>query len=138
MVSFQQASVSSTSTKEFWMATKSTRLKSRLQPHLLCSTIVESVFRVIFFLEAGCPFVNFSGVQLQLPVALMRGEVLSDTVTGRDPLRGEIKLLKAKCPHCHTISDYPGIYWGATGVAFTGGRTYRIGCRNCNQRMDLS
>jgi anaerobic magnesium-protoporphyrin IX monomethyl ester cyclase len=90
------------------------------------------------FLEAGCPFVNFSGVQLQLPVALMRGEVLSDTVTGRDPLRGEIKLLKAKCPHCHTISDYPGIYWGATGVAFTGGRTYRIGCRNCNQRMDLS
>ena len=90
------------------------------------------------YLEQGCPFVNFNNVVIQAPLVLVNGELLSEKQTGQDPSRGKIYTMKARCPHCKKISEYKGLYEGATGSAFTGGKSYRIGCRECNQRMDLN
>ena len=92
----------------------------------------------LWFIEHNCPFINFSTAHLYLPFSYKRGEVISDEVTSHDSYRGDLKQLIAKCPHCQEISIYQGIYWGATGAEFTNGHSYRIGCKFCNQRMDLS
>jgi hypothetical protein len=79
------------------------------------------------FIAQECPYVNFTGTRLELPFDFMWGEMISFKDGN----------LKAVCPHCATVVEYPSIYFGATGAAFTQGQSYRIGCRNCNQRFDL-
>lgn len=54
-----------------------------------------------------------------------------------DKYRGKLYMFTAKCPHCKKYVTYRNIYKGATGEAFLGGRGYRIGCRECNQRFDI-
>jgi DNA-directed RNA polymerase subunit RPC12/RpoP len=89
------------------------------------------------YVEQGCPYIAFTDTALHGPMGYVYGKVISDFTMYVDPSRGEVKKIKVECPHCNSIIEYRGIYWGGTGISFTGGRTYRIACRNCNQRMDL-
>ncbi|MEI8350065.1 MAG: radical SAM protein [Candidatus Omnitrophota bacterium] len=57
---------------------------------------------------------------------------------GYDPIRGELYQVTAVCPHCKKQETYKNLYWGSTGISFLSGRGYRIGCRDCNQRFDLT
>ena len=79
------------------------------------------------FVAQECPYINFTGNSLEIPFNFVWGKVISF----------KDGTLTAECPHCGFVSRYPDIYWGATGIAFTQGQSYRIGCRACNQRMDL-
>jgi radical SAM superfamily enzyme YgiQ (UPF0313 family) len=89
------------------------------------------------FIEEGCPFVNFAGVQIRMPAFFNFGKLIDERMLCKDQYRGEISELTAECPHCHAQPKYPGVYWGSTGIAFTSGQSYRIGCRSCNQRFDI-
>ena len=89
------------------------------------------------FIERGCPYVNFSNTDLRLPISMLWGKVVSSDIMHNDPVRGEVKRVSVVCPHCSVVSTYSGLYWGSTGVSFTQGNSYRIGCRSCNQRFDI-
>jgi anaerobic magnesium-protoporphyrin IX monomethyl ester cyclase len=90
------------------------------------------------FMEQGCPFINFPGLEIKVPEPVLRwGELINQEPICTDPSRGVIMRITAICPHCTEVNKYEGLYWGATGANFTGKRSYRIACRNCNQRFDL-
>jgi len=73
----------------------------------------------IEFLENDCPFIHFSVAKTKIPAVLFKAS------------------RKNKCPHCKSANKYEGLYWGSTGVSFTHKKSYRIGCKNCNQRYDM-
>jgi radical SAM superfamily enzyme YgiQ (UPF0313 family) len=91
------------------------------------------------FLEQGCPFVQFSGVPLQMPVFMDRRGIIKSVPLYQDPSRGQIKEVTVQCPHCQEVVKYTGLYWGgSTGSSMTQGESYRIGCKSCNQRFDFN
>jgi anaerobic magnesium-protoporphyrin IX monomethyl ester cyclase len=89
------------------------------------------------YIENHCPFVRMTEAELKFPVQMILGKALDIQRTGSDMYRGALYSLKAKCPHCGHISQYKDLYWGSSAICFSSFNSYRIGCRNCNQRYDI-
>jgi hypothetical protein len=89
------------------------------------------------FISHGCPPVKMCNASMQFPTEFCWGEVISSEKTGNSSFRGDLYKITAKCPHCQQHVTYNNIYWGAVAICFTRGASYRIGCKNCNQRFDI-
>jgi anaerobic magnesium-protoporphyrin IX monomethyl ester cyclase len=97
------------------------------------------------FLEQGCPTVflskDFPTVSKMVEARRGLNLINSSSCIFIDQKvadeRGRIYSAIAECPHCHRQNEYKNLYWGSTGIAFTQEKSYRIGCRHCNQRFDL-
>jgi len=74
----------------------------------------------------------------QNPTFINMNEGQTIETTGSDPMRGKIFSVSVLCPHCQTKVKYNNLYWCGSAIHFNGGKSYRIGCRNCNQRIDIS
>jgi radical SAM superfamily enzyme YgiQ (UPF0313 family) len=92
----------------------------------------------IEYIARECPSVKMCVCDTYIPLPeLIPCKPLNCIKTGWDDQRGHIWQITVTCPHCSNLNVYPGLFWGGTGIGFTHGRAYRIGCRHCNQRFDI-
>jgi len=89
------------------------------------------------YILSGCPNIKMCETGFIVPKTFNWVDVIDSHIVSCDQLRGPLYYMKVKCPHCGEHIEYNNIYWGSTGIAFTGCESYRIGCRNCNARLDI-
>lgn len=90
------------------------------------------------YVEGHCGFVKMTDANMQFPVLMNWATSVTPAVIGNDKTRGKLYKIECRCPHCKNVTDYNNLYWGGSAVQFNGGQSYRIGCKNCNQRIDIN
>lgn len=100
----------------------------------------------IEYIQKGCPCIaphyNFpeSGLvhQYNAKYNHISAKVIQKSQGNIDKYRGMMYNITVQCPHCNKIVSYKNLYMNATGSHFKQNKGYRIGCRECNARMDFS
>lgn len=102
------------------------------------------------FIKQECPFIKPNSYDFSKSEALISEfksynylpvEVISKVKTRTDIYRGQLYNIRVKCCHCNQIVEYVDLYNGAGshgGSDFNNGHGYRIGCKNCNHRIDFN
>lgn len=104
----------------------------------------------IKFIEDECPPLNLTQMSDDKFFKLLRliehyrvkydrfpARMLSCKKEGVDLYKGSYYSIEVECPHCHKISKYKNMHQRGIGVLMTRSGC-RLGCRECNQRFDLS
>lgn len=95
------------------------------------------------FIKIGCPPMNLSKMsaeeygELAGAIVTMSLEsriyarVLKSEKIGEDKYKGNVFKFSVVCPHCESEITYSNVHQAEKGI-------FKLGCRKCNQRFDLS